>query len=126
MVRHGGSSAGSYLADPTSPIPSHCASIVVTSTLTVKHSTQKLPLCIWIIAYKFPFPFPGFVETPTHQQTVRSVQMAVWLVGGDLSHHRVQVLLLRIGKSWRSPSRSRSNVKQKASSSRQSGQKQDG
>ena len=36
MVRHGGSSAGSYLADPTSPIPSHCASIVVTSTLRVK------------------------------------------------------------------------------------------
>ena len=32
MVGHGGSSAGSYLADPTSPIPSHCASIVVTST----------------------------------------------------------------------------------------------
>ena len=31
----GGSSAGSYLADPTSPIPSHCASIVVTSTLRV-------------------------------------------------------------------------------------------
>ena len=35
MVGHGGSSAGSYLADPTSPIPSHCASIVVTSTLKV-------------------------------------------------------------------------------------------
>ena len=33
MVGYGGSSAGSYLADPTSPIPSHCASIVVTSTL---------------------------------------------------------------------------------------------
>ena len=29
MVGHGGSSAGSYLADPTSPIPSHCASIVL-------------------------------------------------------------------------------------------------
>ena len=41
MVRHGGSSAGSYLADPTSPIPSHCASIVVTSTVRVKqHSTE--------------------------------------------------------------------------------------
>ena len=25
MLGHGGSSAGSYLADPTSPIPSHCA-----------------------------------------------------------------------------------------------------
>ena len=36
MVGHGRSSAGSYLADPTSPIPSHCASIVVTSTLSVK------------------------------------------------------------------------------------------
>ena len=36
MVGHGGSSAGSYLADPTSPIPSHCASIVTTSTLRVK------------------------------------------------------------------------------------------
>ena len=35
MVRHGGSSAGSYLANPTSPIPSHCASIVVTSTVRV-------------------------------------------------------------------------------------------
>ena len=33
--RHGGSSAGLYLADPTSPIPSHCASIVATSTLRV-------------------------------------------------------------------------------------------
>ena len=35
MVGHGGSSAGSYLADPTSPIHSHCASIVATSTLRV-------------------------------------------------------------------------------------------
>ena len=33
MVGHGGSSAGSYLADPTSPIPSNCASVVATSTL---------------------------------------------------------------------------------------------
>ena len=41
MVGHGGSSAGSYLADPTSPIPSHCASIVVTSTLRVNpHSSE--------------------------------------------------------------------------------------
>ena len=41
MVGHGGSSAGSYLADPTSPIPSHCASIVVTSTLRV--NAQDMP-----------------------------------------------------------------------------------
>ena len=43
MVRHGGSSTGSYLADPTSPIPSHCASIVTTSTLRVNiHNTHKV------------------------------------------------------------------------------------
>ena len=36
MVGHGRSSASSYLADPTSSIPSQCASIVVTSTLRVK------------------------------------------------------------------------------------------
>ena len=35
MVGHGGSSAGSYLADPASPIPFHCASIVATSTVGV-------------------------------------------------------------------------------------------
>ena len=45
MVGHGGSSAASYLADPTSPIPSHCASIVMTSTLTVKIS--QLDLEVW-------------------------------------------------------------------------------
>ena len=37
MAGHGGSSASSYLANPTSPIPSHCASIVVTSTLRVNY-----------------------------------------------------------------------------------------
>ena len=42
MVGHGGSSAGSYLADPTSPIPSHCASIVATSTLRVNKEANEL------------------------------------------------------------------------------------
>ena len=41
MVGHGGSSAGSYLADPTSPIPSHCASIVATSTVRVKSQARS-------------------------------------------------------------------------------------
>ena len=38
MVGHGGSSASSYLADPTSPITSHCASIVATNTVRVNMS----------------------------------------------------------------------------------------
>ena len=51
MVGHGGSSAGLYLADPTSPIPSHCASIVATSTLRVNfyydnHATKYSSLSL--------------------------------------------------------------------------------
>ena len=41
MVWHGGSSAGSYLTDPTSPIPSHCASFVATSTVRVNTEQYK-------------------------------------------------------------------------------------
>ena len=41
MVGHRGSSAGLYLADPTSPIPSHCASNVATSTLRVNIKAGK-------------------------------------------------------------------------------------
>ena len=44
MVGHGGSSAVSYLANPTSPIPSHCASIVTTSTLKVNCNHLHVPL----------------------------------------------------------------------------------
>ena len=44
MVGHGGSSAGSYLADPTFPIPSHCASIVATSTLRVNMNRGEQPI----------------------------------------------------------------------------------
>ena len=50
MVGHGGSSAGSYLADPTSPIPSHYASIVVTSTLRVN---SMIALCE-MLKWKYP------------------------------------------------------------------------
>ena len=35
MVGHEGSSAGSYLADPTSPIPSHCAVIILLKRVAV-------------------------------------------------------------------------------------------
>ena len=41
MVGHGGNSAGSYLADPTTSIPSHCASIAVTSTLRINEAIME-------------------------------------------------------------------------------------
>ena len=43
MVGHGGSSAGSYLADPTSPIPSHCAVIILFKSVPV-HQLSWLAL----------------------------------------------------------------------------------
>ena len=51
MVGHERSSAGSYLADPTSPIPSHCASIVVTSTLRV--NLYHYLSCLVLAGYLF-------------------------------------------------------------------------
>ena len=51
MVGHGGSSAGSYLADPTSPIPSHCASIVATSTLRVNFAVNSFELLLYFYVY---------------------------------------------------------------------------
>ena len=43
MVRHGGSSAGSYHTDPTSPIPSHCAVIILFRSVPV-HQLSWLAL----------------------------------------------------------------------------------
>ena len=51
MVGHGGSSAGSYIADPTSPIPSHCASIVTTSTARVKRISSHLSEYVAVIIH---------------------------------------------------------------------------
>ena len=63
MVGHGGSSAGSYLADPTSPIPSHCASIVATSTVRIKF--DLLSLVLWVdIRFHFDTGFTVCFEWP--------------------------------------------------------------
>ena len=44
MVRHGESSASSYLADPTSHIPSHCTVIILFNSVPVH---QLLWLALW-------------------------------------------------------------------------------
>ena len=49
MVGYGGSSAGSYLANLTSPIPSHCASNVATSTLRVKPNGLTAHFLQWML-----------------------------------------------------------------------------
>ena len=48
MVGHGGSSAGSYLADPTSPIPSHCVVIILFKCVAV-HQSSWLALKVLMI-----------------------------------------------------------------------------
>ena len=59
MVGHGGSSAGSYLADPTSPILSHCASIVMTSTLRVNNVEA---LCLFVSLSHFQLQLTNFLS----------------------------------------------------------------
>ena len=71
MVRHGGSSAGSYLTDPTSPISSHCASIVATSTVreACMYMTKNIPASSavsWVV-YQF--------SRASYQSTVREACM---------------------------------------------------
>ena len=54
MVGHGGSSAGSYLADPTSPIPYHCAVIILFKSASVQQlswlALKELITCISIVS----------------------------------------------------------------------------
>ena len=76
MVGHGGSSAGSYLADPTSPIPSHCASIVVTSTVRVNgHVTPNMKLnsssvmALSLHGQKMPCFIHPFIHSNIHKFT---------------------------------------------------------
>ena len=68
MVRHGGSSAGSYLADPTSPIPSHCASIIATSTLRVNAKYHWAIVVNEMVAVTEWKPSLNWTETVTGRQ----------------------------------------------------------
>ena len=76
MVGHGGSSAGSYLADPTSLIPSHCASIVVTSTLRVKQRKTQTPIINknWSFAENGGAGEVGVVSSPATNAEVESLR----------------------------------------------------
>ena len=76
MVGHGGRSAGSYLTDPTSPIPSHCASIVATSTFRVNIVLLVLPRTgLWL---------------PVHVQIMRMYQ---FVNNGHVSHSEYYLFL---------------------------------
>ena len=51
MVGHGGSSASSYLADPTSPIPSHCAVMRLGRFRTLTPILQVIILCVHVTGW---------------------------------------------------------------------------
>ena len=72
MVRHGGSSAGSYLTDPTFPIPSHCASIVMTNTLRVKflHCIAEFKTALTSLRARYPQAYEEFVHHLTSHANV--------------------------------------------------------
>ena len=74
-VGHAGSSAGSYLADPTSPIPSHCASIVVTSTLRV-----NTMMCIQLYCAKHIYAIVYIYDASL------VILLSLFIINGQLSY----------------------------------------
>ena len=74
MVRHGGSSADSYLADPTSPISSHSASIVVTSTLRVNCTADRVIDYLNSITFLFTLDFLRARNSP-QKTTTKTVEV---------------------------------------------------
>ena len=105
MVGHGGSSAGSYLADPTSPIPSHCASIVVTSTLTVNwyvcSSEQGHWICVYNAWYNYAISSYMYTDKPVERSVfsvdvlICSAQQVQWVCVYGARHYEY-----RLCKHW--------------------------
>ena len=99
MVGQGGSSAGSYLADPTSPIPSHCASIVATSTLRVKILFLVTAICDNIhypVILVFPKGFRDgfFANNKLTLKVLVATIDAQWEGMGDVGSARYKPALL--------------------------------
>ena len=80
MVGHGGSSAGSYLADPTSPIPSHCASIVATSTVRVKYWADEWHFALLVAILHFAIPVQ---ITQAAQWMLFKFDKVAWAIGAE-------------------------------------------
>ena len=91
MVGHGGNSAGSYLADPTSPIPSHCASVVVTSTVRVKSMVGSQSVHIDYSSYYFSSVL--IYQLLTLKVLVVTID-AQWEGMGDVGSARYELALL--------------------------------
>ena len=98
MVGHGGSSAGSYLADPTSPVPSHCASIVATSTVRVKCLLDRAKHCL------FP-QYTSGIWTPNPRKWAMFgssqwwhlvTQIGMWIRPIKVGHNPFEIKLVKI------------------------------
>ena len=109
MVGHGGSSAGSYLADPTSPIPSHCASIVATSTVRVNIEIQPefmgaFQFRVYIWSHSLFFYSCGYGEV--QPITVVNLSQTLHCVTSHLhNHHGSQDSWQRNSATWKTQSK---------------------
>ena len=86
MVGHGGSSVGSYLADPKFPIPSHCASIAVTSTLRVKITFSCFQICVLLTRVNTVVHVRSPLEAKCVTASLASLDQGVRTVSDNLSH----------------------------------------
>ena len=74
---------GSYLADPTSPIPSHCASIVVTSTLRVNFCNLCVSSALKGLISK--------VKVHESMYPAAATAMAAYIKSDELLHGLIQI-----------------------------------
>ena len=108
MVGHGGSSAASYLADPTSPIPSHCASIVATSAVRVNFYFEcKLCMshsCVIYSVQTVTFELSGgAIGLTLFMQSLDLYNIYIKLQSAVVFHCSVltlKVLVTTIGAQW--------------------------
>ena len=116
MVGNGGSSAGSYLADLASPIPSHCASIVATSTLrviylpsstapNVSNNDAKMHTCLSVSTFA-PYDVPKELATsfpPMPNAKIKAIMKPVMTIhswSGGIETMVIEVAWRYSEKGW--------------------------
>ena len=96
MVGDEGCSAGSYLAAPTSPIPSHCAVIILFKSVSVHQSiyVHKVMLSSDIPRH---YNHPKTTSDPTKQLTLKVLVVTIdaqWEGMGNVGSARYEPALL--------------------------------
>ena len=102
MVGHGGNSAGSYLADPTSPIPSHCAVIILFKSVTVHQlswlALKELKCGIHSLLIPISGIYQGYISVirPSNQPCIGAYMgincKVLWMYNGQIAWGTLEMI----------------------------------